>query len=136
VYELTEYGKGLRAAMHQLAHWGARAMGPPGNVDLDAGWLAGALQMAFPPSTSQTCVEFRIDDEVATLVGGDVSTGAAVDPDVVVAGTAAGFYHLVVDRDLAAVSIEGDAEMLQSLLAALPRPPPALDGSSVERTAV
>ena len=29
VYELTEYGKGLREVLHVLAHWGARSLGPP-----------------------------------------------------------------------------------------------------------
>ena len=29
VYELTEYGRGLREVLHVLAHWGARSLGPP-----------------------------------------------------------------------------------------------------------
>ena len=29
VYELTEYGAGLRLVLHQLALWGVRSLGPP-----------------------------------------------------------------------------------------------------------
>src|SRR5262249_56047799 len=29
VYELTEYGRGLRDVLHVLAHWGARSLRPP-----------------------------------------------------------------------------------------------------------
>jgi DNA-binding HxlR family transcriptional regulator len=29
VYELTEYGEQLKPVLHELAHWGARSLGPP-----------------------------------------------------------------------------------------------------------
>ena len=49
VYELTEYGEGLRDVLHVLAHWGARSLGPPASRgDLEAGWLPGALRIALP----------------------------------------------------------------------------------------
>ena len=124
VYELTEYGQGLRPVMHQLAHWGARVMGPPRAEDLEPGWLAGALQMAFPPTATRTRIEFRIDDECASLVDGVVEDGAIADPDVVVTGDASGFYGLVVDRDLSAVAVAGDEAALRVALAALPPPAP------------
>ena len=31
-----------------------------------------------------------------------------------------GFYHLMVERDLGAVSVEGDVEVVRAMLAALP----------------
>src|SRR5918995_7518631 len=69
VYELTEYGQELRPVMHVLAHWGARSLGPPTeDVELEAGWLAGALEMALPGSPTDGRVEFRVDDEVASFV--------------------------------------------------------------------
>ena len=66
--------------MHQLAHWGGRVMGPPSADDLADGWLVGALQMAFPPSATPARVEFRIGDEVASLVGGDMLPGGLTSP--------------------------------------------------------
>ena len=121
VYELTEYGAGLRPVMHQLAHWGARAMGPPrADEDLEPGWLIGALQMAFPPATTGARVEFHIGDELASLVGGAAMSGPTERPDAVVSGDAAGFYNLVVDRDLDAVSVSGSRAAVRRLLETLP----------------
>lgn len=127
VYELTEYGQGLRPVMHQLAHWGARVMGPPRGEELEPGWLVGALQMAFPPAVTAARVEFRIGEEIASLADGGALAGAIENPDLVVTGDAAGFYHLVVDRDLDAVSVRGSRTGLRALLALLPPPaPPAV----------
>ena len=54
VYELTEYGKGLREVLHVLAHWGARSLGPPAaSGDLEPGWLPGALRIALPLDTDR-----------------------------------------------------------------------------------
>jgi DNA-binding HxlR family transcriptional regulator len=124
VYELTEYGHGLRPVMHQLAHWGARVMGPPHADDLEPGWLVGALQMAFPPDVKTPRVEFRIGDEVASLEDGGVVPGETKSPAAVVSGGPADFYHLVVDHDLDAVSVRGSRTALRGLLAALPPPSP------------
>ena len=73
VYELTEYGLELRPVMHMLAHWGARSLGPPTrDEDLEPGWLAGAMQMAFPPHPTAARIEFRVGDEVASFADGEV----------------------------------------------------------------
>ena len=94
--------------MHQLAHWGAPMMGPPRAEDLEDGWLVGALRMVFPPtstarasssgSATRSCHRER-----------RVCEGPTDEPDAVVTGDAPGFYHLVVDRDVGAVSVRGDA---------------------------
>jgi DNA-binding HxlR family transcriptional regulator len=124
VYELTEYGEELRPVMHLLAHWGARSLGPPSSEEeLRPGWLAGALRMAFPPTTTGSQVEFRIGDELASLVDGDVVDGAIDAPAAVVTGDAPGFYRLVVDRDLDAVSISGSKTAVRDVLATLPAQP-------------
>jgi DNA-binding HxlR family transcriptional regulator len=121
VYELTEYGKGLRPVMHELAHWGARVMGPPPpDVELEPGWLADALRIAFPPAATGTRIEFRVGDEIASLVDGEVFAGPAEPADAVVSGDVAGFYHLVVDRDLDAVALNGSSTAVQQLLDTLP----------------
>ena len=124
VYELTEYGQELRPVMHVLAHWGARSLGPPtDDTDLETGWLAGALETAFPPSPSGASVEFRVGAEVASLVDGVPRQGPADDPDAIVTADNAGFFRLVVDRDLGCVAIEGDEGLVRSLIDALPYGP-------------
>ncbi len=120
VYELTAYGRGLSPVLRELAHWGAQVMGPPTpDVELEDGWLDGALRIAFPPTTAAR-VEFRIDDQVVSLVDGDVVAGPLERPEVVVRGDASGFYHLVVDRDLDAVEVSGSRSALRELLSKLP----------------
>ena len=129
VYELTEYGAGLRPVLHQLAHWGARSLGPPTTDEsFEPGWLAGALRMAFPPGVAGR-VEFRIADELASLVDGDACTGSIEKPDAVVEGDLSAFYGLLVDRDLDAVTVRGSRTAVRALLEALPpqaAPPVAL----------
>jgi DNA-binding HxlR family transcriptional regulator len=119
VYELTEYGEGLRPVMHELAHWGARSLGPPTTDDaLEPGWLAGALRIALPPTTA--CIEFRIGDEVAFVAGGDAAPGPAENPEAVVEGDVSDFYRLLVDRELEAVTVRGRKAAVHELLESLP----------------
>jgi len=126
VYELTEYGEGLRDVLHVLAHWGARSLGPPvAQDDLEAGWLHGALRIALPSDCGGARLEFRVGDEHASFAGNTVVEGGIEDPDAVIVGDAPGFYRLLVDRDLEAVSIEGDVEVVRALVAALPATGPA-----------
>jgi DNA-binding HxlR family transcriptional regulator len=126
VYELTEYGRELRPVMHQLAHWGARSLGPPATADqLEPGWLTGALRVAIPPAATDACIEFRIGDELASLVDGDVREGAGDDPVAVVEAEPAGFFHLLVDRDLDAVTVRGSETVVKELLQTLPPLAPA-----------
>jgi DNA-binding HxlR family transcriptional regulator len=121
VYELTEYGEGLRAVLHVLAHWGARSLGPPAPTgDLEPGWLTGALRIALPSPGTEARIEFRIGDEIASLVGDAIHEGASEEPDARVVGDAPGFYCLLVERDLSAVTVEGDTHVVQALLASLP----------------
>ena len=120
VYELTEYGKGLRSVLHVLAHWGARSLGPPARrEDLDPGWLPGALRIALPPSVDAR-IEFRIGVELAGVAGDEIIAGALSEPDAVVVGDAPDFYCLMVDRNIEAVTIEGDVDAVRTMLAALP----------------
>lgn len=126
VYELTPYGEELRPALHQLAHWGARSLGPPAPDEaLQPGWLAGALRIALPPDGVDACVEFRIGDEVAWISGGDVRAGSAQKPDAVVEGEPAALFHLLVDRDFAGVNVRGSRAAVNRMLETLPpRPAP------------
>src|SRR5438876_7668129 len=48
VYELTEYGAGLKEALYALARWGARTIGPPAPGDeLYPEWGMNALPALF-----------------------------------------------------------------------------------------
>jgi DNA-binding HxlR family transcriptional regulator len=119
VYELTEYGRGLRDVLHVLAHWGARSLRPPASTgDLEEGWLPGALCIALPSTEAR--IEFHIGDEVASVERGEVVAGPLDSPDAVISGDPPAFYRLLVDRDFEALSIEGDVEVVRAMLAALP----------------
>ncbi len=121
VYELTEYGLELRPVMHMLAHWGARSLGPPtSDMDLDPGWLAGAMQMAFPPRPTAARIEFRVGDDVAGFADGEVREGSVDSPDAVVECNPTDFFHFVVDRDVDCLEVHGDAQVVHDLLDGLP----------------
>jgi DNA-binding HxlR family transcriptional regulator len=126
VYELTEYGRGLRKVLHVLAHWGAQSLGPPApSGDLEAGWLPGALRIALPVESTELRIEFRIDGDVASVDGDEVVHGSIENPDAVIVGEGSSFYRLMVERDLDAVSIDGDVDAVRALLASLPSFEPA-----------
>jgi DNA-binding HxlR family transcriptional regulator len=126
VYELTEYGEGLRAVLHVLAHWGARSLGPPTSLDdLEPGWLPGALRIAVPEACAGSRIEFRIGEEVASIDGRTIHVGPLESPEAVVTGDATGFYRLFVDREPEAVTIAGDARVVLALLEMLPAAPRA-----------
>src|SRR5918999_818742 len=127
VYELTERGRGLTSVLRELAHWGARSLGPPTPDDhLEPGWLYGALCTSAWATDAPGSVEFRVGPEVAALVDGEAVVGRADDPDAVVTGSPAGFYHLFVDRDFEGVSIQGDRDAVGRVLDAVwPVPEPS-----------
>jgi DNA-binding HxlR family transcriptional regulator len=123
VYELTGYGQELRPAMRELALWGARSLGPPTAEDeLFPGWLENALDVVLAPLAPDGRYEFRVGDEVASLVDGEAHGGPASDPDVVIEGDAEGVYHFLVDRTVAGVTVTGDRTLVDALLAVVPQP--------------
>ncbi|MGH3012010.1 MAG: winged helix-turn-helix transcriptional regulator [Gaiellaceae bacterium] len=123
VYELTEYGLALRPAIRELGLWGARSLGPPTDRDeLFPGWLANALDTVVATLAPPGRFEFRVGDEVASLVDGEAQPGSIEDPDVVVEGDAEGIYFMFVDQRLDVVTVEGDRELLERLIEAAPAP--------------
>jgi DNA-binding HxlR family transcriptional regulator len=123
VYELTDYGRELKAAIRELALWGARSLGPPTAEDeLFPGWLENALDGVLAPIAPPGRFEFRVGDEVASLVDGEARPGPVEEPDVVVAGDPEGIYHMFVDRRLDLVSVQGDRDLLEQLLDVAPTP--------------
>jgi DNA-binding HxlR family transcriptional regulator len=123
VYELTEYGQGLRPAIRELALWGARSLGPPTVEDeLFEGWLSNAVDTVLAPIAPTGRFEFRVGDEVASLADGEAKAGPVEDPDVVVEGDPDGVYHMFVDRRLDCVTVTGDRALLEQLLQVAPVP--------------
>jgi DNA-binding HxlR family transcriptional regulator len=123
VYELTDYGRGLRSAMRELALWGARSLGPPTAEDeLFEGWLANAVDIVLAPIAPAGRIEFRVGDEVASLVDGEALSGSIESPDVVVETDPQGIYHMFVDRRLDLVKVQGDRRLLEQLIEAAPAP--------------
>ena len=129
VYELTPYGARLKPVMRELALWGIQSLGAPKDEDeLAPGWLENALDTVFAPAAPTGRLEFRIGDEVASLVDGEARSGSIEQPDVVVEGDVQGFYYLFVERRWEGVTVEGDRELLERLLEAAT---PAPDGAPV-----
>lgn len=127
VYELTDYGHGLQAAMRELALWGARSLGPPTpESGLFNGWVANAMDNVLAPLAPAGRFEFRVGDEVASMVDGEVRRGSVDDPDVVVEADPPSLYDMFVNRRLDQVTVTGDRELLERLVAAAP---PRLDES-------
>ena len=116
VYELTPYGQALRPLMRELAVWGLRSLGPPGPEDeLAEGWLESALDVVFAPTAPEGSFEFRIDDEVASIVDRRGQPGPVESPDVLVRGDVIALYHAVVDRTWDGLEVDGDRELLERL---------------------
>src|SRR5205823_902843 len=98
VYELTDYGRDLRPVMRELALWGARSLGPPAKGDeLHEGWLWNAVDTLFGRVHTRGTIEFRVGDEVASLVKGEGHNGPVDHPDAVVETDPAGMFHLFFD---------------------------------------
>jgi DNA-binding HxlR family transcriptional regulator len=126
VYELTDYGRELKPVMRELALWGARSLGPPKPDDeLFPGWLVSPIDTILAPLAPPGRFEFRVGDEIASLVDGVAHSGPGENPDVVVSGDAAALYYLFVERRLDDVEIEGDRELLERLIDVAPQPLPA-----------
>ena len=123
VYQLTPYGEELRPVLRELALWGARSLGPPTEEDeLFPGWLENALGTLLAPFAPPGRFEFRVGDELASIVDGQAQGGAVEDPDVVVEGDPVGVYHMFVDQRLDLVTVEGDRNLLEQLIDVAPQP--------------
>jgi DNA-binding HxlR family transcriptional regulator len=123
VYELTDYGRELRPVIRELALWGARSLGPPTDDDeLFSGWLANALDTVLAPLAPPGRFEFRVGEEIASLVDGEAQIGPVEDPDVVIEGDPEGVYYMFIERRLDCVKVEGDRALLERLIEAAPEP--------------
>ena len=123
VYELTDYGRGLRSAMRELALWGARSLGPPTpESGLFEGWVANAMDNVLAPLAPAGRFEFRVGEEIASMVDGEVQGGPVDRPDVVVEADPPSLYDMFVNRRLDLVTVTGDRDLLERLVASAPQP--------------
>ncbi len=122
VYELTDYGLALKPVIRELAMWGARSLGAPHDVDLFPGWLENILDMALAAVAPAGRFEFRVGDEVASIVDSEVRPGSIEQPDVLVEGDPVAVYHLFVDHQFDLVKITGSRRLLDELLSVAPAP--------------
>ena len=91
VYELTEYGAGLEEAIHAIARWGARSLGPPERDDVvDPEWGLDAFPALLYPERARGLTEtyvIGVDASTFTVRLEDgslaVELGAADDADLV-----------------------------------------------------
>ena len=121
-YELTDWGRKLGTAVHELVRWGAPLMLEGQGTDaFRARWLELPLDLMFggiDRGRPNIEVELRTGDEVLTLKSTagsvEVRTGPAPSPDVVVTGSPeliVGLMSGALDKDVAmsqGVSILGD----------------------------
>lgn len=126
VYELTERGRGLQRVVAELAMWGAQSLGPPDTTRLDPGWIRFPLRLLTEPGFRGR-IEFRIGDEVASVVDDVVQDGSIDEPDAVVTTDSEGFYELLVEGRADPVTVMGDEELLSRWLE---RQPAALAASA------
>ena len=117
VYELTPYGVALRPIVRELARWGLHSLpAPRDDENLAPGWLPDALDTFFAPVAPDGSFEFRIGDEVAALVDGEVVAGSVAEPDVLLEASPRAFYYLFVERRWDGVDVEGSRQLLEQLL--------------------
>jgi DNA-binding HxlR family transcriptional regulator len=121
-YELTDRGRKLETAVHELVRWAAPLMlAGQGTATFRARWLELPLELMFGGIDSgrpNIQIEIRTGDEVLTLSSAagrvDVRTGSAPSPDVVVTGPPeliVGLMSGALDKDVAVsqgVSILGE----------------------------
>lgn len=71
VYELTEYGMGLREVIAALGRWGFKSLGPPpADCAMPEGWLVQGAHTLFDPARAGDLVEsyeVRSGGEIATV---------------------------------------------------------------------
>lgn len=125
IYELTEDGRGLQGVVAELARWGARSLGPPAPEHLSPGWLRYPLQIFLPPGFHGR-IEFRVGDEVTSIVDDAVLDGPCEQPDLVVETDSDGFYHLLLEGEADGLAVEGDEALLARFLERAPSEPAAV----------
>jgi len=140
LYELTDAGRALQPALHELLDWGLRYGPEPSEHDVgQPGWgLLGAAGRPTALPDGQTC-ELRVGPESFYLSSDagklTVRRGPAPDGDAVVTMSADTLYSLLTGQTTVTTAVrhstvDGDTGIahraLQPLAAALAKPAPAM----------
>jgi len=129
VYELTEYGAGLKEALYALARWGARTIGPPDPDDeLYPEWGVNALPALFDADAARGLTETYVlvvdgDAFSAQVVNGslEATIGAAEEADVVVEVDMETFFGLASGELTPRDAVKSGRAHVQGNLEALER---------------
>ena len=139
VYELTDAGRALQPALHELLDWGLRyAPEPAEGAAAQPGWgLLGAAGRPTALPAGQTC-ELRVGPEVFNRSSDagqlTVRRGPAPDGDAAVTMPADTLFslltgHTTVTDGVRHATVDGDTEIarraLEPLVAAFSKPAPA-----------
>ena len=116
VYELTAHGRMLRPVLHELARFGARLIGPPPAEALNKGWLLHALDLGLSPVSPSGRISFKVGEEAASLVDGEVVPGIVPDHDLLIETDPTSFYYLIIDGRREGVVIDGDPALIDELI--------------------
>ena len=143
VYELTEWGRDLEPVIISLGRWGVRSPTKPLDAELGVDSLILSFRTMFDPGQAEglrACYEFRLGEASfqAEIAEGqlEIQRGSAEQPDATIetdAGTLAALVYdeLGLEDALSSgdLSIEGDREAAERLLALFPLPEPAAVGA-------
>ena len=129
VYELTDYGAGLRETLYALARWGARTIGPPGPDDeLYPEWGVNALPALFDAEAARGLTEtytLVVDGDAFTarIVDGalEASMGAAEDADLLVEMDMGTFFGLASGELAPKEAVQAGRVLVQGELETLER---------------
>lgn len=118
-YELTEFGRGLEGAVHELVRWGARWMGPPDPSEyFRPEWLAVALA-ALLPKRRNGKLEIHAGDTVLNIDHGRVALGHVIEPDAVVEGPPEVVLGVAAgELPFSALEVRGDRKTAVKILSA------------------
>ncbi len=117
-YALTEFGRGLEKAVHELVRWGAGWMEQRESGEaFRSEWLAVALAALLPRRRSGR-VEIHAGDTVISVNRGRVSPGPVAEPDAVVEGPPEAILGVAAGKvPLSALKVRGDPTAAAKVLA-------------------
>ena len=131
VYELTELGRLLEPVVAALGRWGLGFLNAPSQGDdVRPGWAIAAMRSTLKPEAARglrETYEFHVDEEAfhVRVKDGEVGAlqGPAVEPDLVVRGSARAFLALAAGHleptealESGEFRIEGEREALARCL--------------------
>lgn len=116
-YRLTNLGRGLEGAIHELVRWGAVWMSEGrGSDHFHPQWLAVALGALLPVGPFDT-IEIHADDEVLHVADGRVSLGPLERPDAVITGSTEDILAVAAGMlPISALSVDGNLDAVTRLM--------------------